>query len=165
MVSMTEAPKGPHPKHGELYTPFTPEVMELLLRMRAELGSWYRVSEVSHTRVRALRVMYQGKRKAISYPVLDRLCSTTGIGGVHEFLWFTPDDLVALGIWKKHAVLDGEMIHYGGEVKKRSKKSRHSKAAKKEKERAKKRVLAKINKRRRRLGLPTIHKRYYGKYS
>jgi hypothetical protein len=158
--------KGRHPKHGDLYTPITPELLELLERMRAEHETWRNVCALSQTKAKVLRNVRQGKRKAISYTFLDRLCSTTGVGGAHEFVWFTADDLVALGIWQETPRIDGRWIKHKDEVSIHGSKMKFTRAQiKKMRKRAKRQELAKINRRRRRLGLPTIDKRYYGKYS
>jgi DNA-binding Xre family transcriptional regulator len=155
------APKGKHPAHGELYTPFTPELLQLLERMKAEYGTWRRVCELTETRMRVLRNIRQGKRKAVSLTVLDRLCSATGIGNAEEFLWFTADDLVALGIWKPPLILNGEWAHKGDEVMKHGKKKIRVSRVKRERAAA----LKKVNARRRRYGLPPITRRRGGPFS
>ena len=162
---MTEF-RGRHPKHGDVYTPYTPEILELLERMRTEYGSWRQVCAISSTRMKVLRNVRAGKRKAISYRFLDRLCSATGVGGVHEFTWFTADDLVALGIWKETPKINGKWVKIGDQVSVHGTKMKVThRQLKKQRAKAKKLELAKINKRRRKLGLPRIEKRYYGKYS
>jgi hypothetical protein len=90
----------PHPNDGDLYTPLNDEVLELLMRMRNELGSWRVVAWKGETRLKVLRNIRDSKRKAISLRVLDRLCVGTGIGSVDDFPWFTANDLVALGVWE-----------------------------------------------------------------
>jgi len=89
-----------HPKHGDLYTPVTQELLDLFERMAVEHGSYRRVCAVSGTRMKVFRFMRRGKRKAISMSQLDRLITTTEVGSLRDFIWFTADDLVALGIWK-----------------------------------------------------------------
>jgi hypothetical protein len=98
-----------HPRHEDLYTPITPEIIELIWRMRAEHGTWRRVAFLSNTRLKVLRRIRTGKRKAVSLRLLDRLCITTGVGSVEEFTWFTAEDLVALGIWKPTQYVDGTL--------------------------------------------------------
>lgn len=89
-----------HPNDQDLYTPITPELLDLLERMRVEFGSWRLVAARSETRLKVIRNLRNTNRKAISQTLLDRLCTTTGIGSVHEFTWFTADDLVTMGIWE-----------------------------------------------------------------
>jgi hypothetical protein len=78
----------------------TPEVYALLERMHVEHGSWRMVCYLSKTRIKVLRNVRSGKRKAVSMTFLDRLITTTDVGSLDDFTWFTADDLVALGIWK-----------------------------------------------------------------
>lgn len=91
--------KSSHPNSGDLYTPITPEVLELLNEMRRVHSTWRDVSAISKTRLRVLRRIRTGGRKAISMTLLDRLITTTGVGVLESFTWFTADDLVALGVW------------------------------------------------------------------
>jgi len=88
-----------HPSHGDLYTPMTPEVHQLFAQMKLEHGTYRRICLVSNTRLKVFRNLRNGRRKAISMRLLDRLITTTGVGALDDFLWFTADDLVALGIW------------------------------------------------------------------
>lgn len=99
--------KRKHPNSGDLYTPVTPELLDLFERMRAEHGTWRRVAAISETRLKVLRNLRRSKRKAVSQRLLDRLCSTTQVGSIHEFTWFTADDLVKLGIWEPVQYVDG----------------------------------------------------------
>lgn len=96
-----------HPNSADLYTPITPEVLSLLTRMNVEHRSWRKVAALSGTRLRVLRNLRSGKRKAISQRLLDRMCTTTGVGNIREFTWFTADDLVALGIWDPVQYVEG----------------------------------------------------------
>jgi|SRR5215472_1836708 len=96
-----------HPLNRDLYTPWTPELGELFNRMKAEHGTWRQVAALSETRLKVLRNLRQGKRKAVSQRLIDRLCTTTGVGGTHEFTWFTAQDLVALGIWEPPMFIRG----------------------------------------------------------
>lgn len=99
--------KAVHPKSEDLYTPITPEVQALFQRMYDELGSWREVAAAGRIRLKVLRNLRQRKRTCVSQRRLDKLCSGTGIGGVHEFPWFTADDLVKLGIWKPVMIVEG----------------------------------------------------------
>lgn len=108
--------KHKHPAGNDLYTPMTPEMLALFERMRAEHGSWRRVAALSGTRLKVLRNLRAAKRKAISQRLLDRLVTGTGVGALHEFIWFTADDLVALGIWEPVMYVEGERRVQGGNV-------------------------------------------------
>jgi hypothetical protein len=123
-------PDRKHPNSGDLYTPVTPEVIALFERMRAEHSTWRKVAAISGTRLKVLRNMRNGKRKAISQRLMDRMCTTTGVGGVHEFTWFEANDLVALGIWDPVQYVEGslrikgENVHFGSNKKDRTQSKR-----------------------------------------
>jgi|SRR6516165_4709423 hypothetical protein len=97
------ARKIPHPKHNDLYTPITPEVLELFARMRHRHGTWREVAYLSNTRLKVLRRWRNGQRKTISMTKMDELITTTEVGDLRDYPWFTADDLVTLGIWEKPA--------------------------------------------------------------
>jgi hypothetical protein len=89
-----------HPLDGELFTPMCPQLLGMMGQMHQELGSWRRVAARSGLRLRTLRRLRTGKNAAVSEHVVDRLVTYCGVGSLHDYVWFTPDDLVALGIWK-----------------------------------------------------------------
>jgi hypothetical protein len=117
-----------HPAHADLYTPHTPELKALFDQMKLELGTWRAVCLVSGTRLKVFRAIRNGNRKAISMRMLDRLITTTGVGSLEDFVWFTADDLVALGIWKPVTYLKGGKPRRVGpskaKLKRRAKKKR-----------------------------------------
>jgi hypothetical protein len=121
-----------HPNAGDLYTPMTPEVYALFERMLHEHGTWRQVAALTETRLKVLRNLRKGKRKAISQRLLDRLCTGTKVGAVHEFPWFTADDLVTLGIWDPVQYVEGRkrikgesvIIVEESELRERRKKAR-----------------------------------------
>jgi hypothetical protein len=128
-----------HPNGGDMYTPITPEIKALFWRMRAEHGSWRKVAALSNTRLRVLRRMRLGHRKAISQRRLDEICTATGVGSINEFTWFTANDLVALGIWdpvqyvEGYSRVKGENVHFRSRDELREQK--HLKASNKRKKR------------------------------
>jgi hypothetical protein len=93
----------------------TPEVYDLLEQMRTELGSWRVVAWKGNIKLRVLRNIRQGKRKAITLKVLDRMITGTGVGNLGQFTFFTAEDLVRLGIWSEPTYLDGDHKVIGGE--------------------------------------------------
>jgi len=93
-----------HPKSGDLYVVITIEVLELFARMRARHGSWRQVAYLSNTKLRVLRRWYRAEIPTISLTSLDELITTTGIGSLRDYPWFTADELVDMGIWEKPAV-------------------------------------------------------------
>jgi|SRR5215472_13457136 len=92
-----------HPKSGDLYTPVNEEILDLFARMRHRHGSWREVAYLSNTRLKVLRRWRRLEVKAISMTKLDELITTTEVGSLRDYVWFTADDLVALGIWEKPA--------------------------------------------------------------
>lgn len=97
-----------HPNTHELYTPLTPEVAALLERMKNELGTWRDVSaatlnpndEDDYIHLRTIRRIRYGMYPAVSERILDRLITATGVGNLSDYPWFTPEDLIKLGLWK-----------------------------------------------------------------
>lgn len=57
--------------------------------------------------MKVFRNLRRGRRKAVSLRLLDRIVTTTEVGSVEEFTWFTADDLVKLGIWKPVQYVEG----------------------------------------------------------
>jgi hypothetical protein len=105
-----------HPRQGDVYTPVTPELVALLERMHDELGSWRAVCFAADIRPKILRSVRNSRSKSVSFSWLDDLCTCTGVGSVDEFQWFTPDDLVALGIWKPTQYVHGKKRIKGDKV-------------------------------------------------
>lgn len=88
-----------HPKHGDLYTPLSDELLELFARMRARHGSWRQVAYLSNTRLKVLRRYHHGTIRTISMTKLDEIITTTEVGDLRDYPWFTADELVEMGIW------------------------------------------------------------------
>jgi hypothetical protein len=74
--------------------------------------------------MRQLADIRKGKRKAISMRVLDRAITTSGVGNLYDFTFFTAEDLVKLGIWKAPRYVEGTKRIQGGETTEATKKSR-----------------------------------------
>ena len=92
--------KSHHPKKGDLYTIIGPEIRDLLERMRARHESWRQVSYLSHTRLKVLRRWRRDDGpSAISMTKLDELITTTEVGDLRDYTWYTADELVAMGVW------------------------------------------------------------------
>jgi len=104
-----------HPNDNDLYTPLTTELLELLVKMRNELGSWREVAAAAGVRTRVLRRLHRVEVRCVSLQLMDRLCQGTGIGHISEFVWFEANDLVALGFWKEPEYLDGRRVRYEAE--------------------------------------------------
>jgi hypothetical protein len=100
-------PERLHPAHAEKYTPITPEILELIEGLKRRYGTWRAVAYHTETKLKVLRNIRMGKRKAISMRLLDRILTKTGSGLLEDYIWFTPDDLVTLGIWKPVQYVEG----------------------------------------------------------
>lgn len=117
-----------HPRQADLYTPFGPDVLAILMRMHDEYGSWRRVAAITETRMRVIRVVKSGRRKAISQRFMDRLITKSGVGNLEQLPWFTADDLVTLGVWKHPQYVEGPKRIKGNEVTIAEKHGRTSEA-------------------------------------
>src|SRR5262245_9894683 len=95
-----------HPLDGEVYTPVTKDIIRLIDRLYLEHGRWRDVAALCGLRVKQVRAIRQMKhangnrRKTISLTVMDRMLTTTEVGHVGDYPWYTPDELVEMGIWK-----------------------------------------------------------------
>jgi len=105
-----------HPAHGELYTPIGPQFYALLDQLYLEYGSWRIVAWKTELRLKQLRTLRRGERKAISLRVLDRMITTSGVGNLGDFIFFTAEDLVKLGIWKEPRYVEGNKRIQGSEI-------------------------------------------------
>ena len=100
--------KSTHPKSGDLYTPITTELLELFARMRVRHGTWRQVAYLSNTRLKVLRRYHHGTVRTISMKKLDEIITTTEVGDLRDYPWFTADELVAAGLWDApYPPLDG----------------------------------------------------------
>lgn len=100
------------PLHEDKYTPWSAAIVALLERMRAEHGSWRKVAALTvdvdgrAIRMRHLTRLRRGEVTAVSLTTVDKLCTGTGVGSIEEFVWFTADDMLALGLWKPGYVFE-----------------------------------------------------------
>lgn len=95
-----------HPLGGDLYTPINEDILKLLWRMRDKHETWREVAYLSGMKLKVLRRLRKDpNQRTISMTTLDNLITTTGVGDLRDYVWFTADDLVALGLWKQPADL------------------------------------------------------------
>jgi hypothetical protein len=64
--------------------------------------------------------------------LLDRILTGTGSGTVEEYIWFTPDDLVTLGIWNPPLYVEGRDRIQGDQRWTKQRGSRRKKRHKKQ---------------------------------
>jgi hypothetical protein len=105
-----------HPNGGDLYTPVGVQFFDLLDLLHREYGSWRVVAWKTELRLKQLRTLRSGERKAISLRVLDRMITTSGVGDLSDFTFFTAEDLVKLGIWKEPRYVEGNKRIQGSEI-------------------------------------------------
>jgi hypothetical protein len=76
----------------------------LLWAMREKHGTWREVAYLSGMRLKVLRRLRKDpSQRTISMTSLDNLITTTGVGDLRDYVWYTADDLVAKGFWQKPA--------------------------------------------------------------
>ena len=105
-----------HPAHGELFTPITDDLMAFLDECYRAVGSWKLLAERAGLRDRQLRRMRNGnKTTCLSMRTVDRLIVASGVGDLDEWLWFTPEDLMRLGLWDPPQYVEGRLRIKGNE--------------------------------------------------
>jgi hypothetical protein len=101
----------PHLAH-ELYTPKDARFMEVMEIVRASCGgSWREVGIKARLNARSFRRLkserYHRRKseyKVASYRMMDKVLTRTGHPDLLQTLeWYTPDQLVEMGIWKPHS--------------------------------------------------------------
>lgn len=78
--------------------------MALLEEVRVACGSWKSVVRQARMSTRYLRMIRNDDgRVAVSMAVMDKILSRTGFAGrLDDLPWYTPDQLVEIGVWKPH---------------------------------------------------------------
>jgi hypothetical protein len=99
---------GHHPHlDGELFTPKDEKFWETLEMVKVQCGgSWKAVVRQARLSTRMFRRVRKDDARAVSWRVMDKLLSRTGFPHLMEsFEWYTPDELVEMGIWKPHSTV------------------------------------------------------------
>lgn len=113
---------------GELYTPITEEIVEILWSLHREYGTWGGVSEACGIRKRMLYRIREYEYKTVSIGVLDRiLTNSNSAHRVEDFKWFDVDGLIEEGVFVSEED-HWEMI-YGPFKAKRYREMRQKQAA------------------------------------
>lgn len=99
-----------HPlQNSDYYTPITPEIVAMLIELRQIVRTLRRLEILLKTKRRHLRRILKGETKAISMSLLDRIHTEIGTPyQVNDYLWFTAEDLVSLGIWQPTGYVAGD---------------------------------------------------------
>jgi len=58
------------------------------------------MSLLTEVRVRVLRRVVTGEVRTVSMTLMDKVFTRSGYGDLNDLLWFTPEDLQVLGLWK-----------------------------------------------------------------
>lgn len=127
-----------HPKHNDLYTPVTDEVLQVIKDVKALYVTWPVVAFHTGMRDRILRRYLKGQHTAMSMTTMDRLLVALGRGHLNDFLWFTADDMMELGLWKKTQYVHGREATKDGQPGVRKTKAQR-KAERRAREKEKKR--------------------------
>lgn len=118
-----------HPlRDKDWYTPVTPEMIAMLERQKQRYGTWRALAAAIPVRTRVLRFIRNGRNKAVSMSLWERVLIATGLEHtLEDYIWFTPEDLVKLGIWRQTHILGVEPYRSG--ESRRLRRSRRAKAA------------------------------------
>ncbi len=97
-----------HPlREGDLYTPKDDKFWEVLEIVKAQCGgSWKGVVRQARISTRMFRRVRTEESKTVSYSVMEKVLLRTGFPHLmRHFEWYTPDQLVEMGIWKPHSTV------------------------------------------------------------
>jgi hypothetical protein len=91
-----------HLREGDYYTPVTTGMLELFDQIRIEHGgTWKAIVRQARISTRGFRRLREGYFTAVSYTTLEKILTRTGFEHrMHEWPWYTPKQLVEMGIWK-----------------------------------------------------------------
>ncbi len=109
-------PTRTHPHDRELFTPITDDLIAYLERARLEAGTWRNICERGGIRLRVLRRLRQRTTSCVSMDLMDRIIVGSGVGSLSEWYWFTPRDLIKLGLWKEPLYVAGNRRYHRGRV-------------------------------------------------
>jgi hypothetical protein len=99
---------GHHPHlDPELYTLKDELFFEQLEWVKLQAGgTWKNVVRQARISTRLLRKIRNNDSKVVSYTVVDKVFSRTGFPQlVANFDWYTPDQLVEMGVWRPHSTV------------------------------------------------------------
>ena len=99
---------GHHPHlDPELYTLKDEHFFQTIEHVKLQAGgTWKAVVRQARISTRMLRKIRNNDSKVVSYTVVDKVLSRTGFPQlVQTFDWYTPDQLVEMGVWKPHSTV------------------------------------------------------------
>lgn len=86
----------------------TPDLLEFLDGVKRGCGGWDRVAWLIQVNSsRPLRRIMAGGQLTVSMSLMDKVVTRTGYGDLNDWVWFTPEDLQVLGLWKTHLLCYG----------------------------------------------------------
>lgn len=84
-----------------LYTPVDSRLMDILTRLKHQHGTWKALCEAARISTRQLRAVRRGRYKCIGIGVVDRvLTNADSVHSVEDLIWYTPQQLVEMGMWE-----------------------------------------------------------------
>lgn len=84
------------------WTPVTDEVKDLFKTAAREAESLTQLGEFVGIKPRHIRRVINGPAKSVSFRVADQVLSRSSVGHkVSELPWYTPQEMVELGFWKR----------------------------------------------------------------
>ena len=63
-----------------------------------------------------MRRLRNRETTCVSMSLMDRIIIGADMGSLSEWLWFTPTDLIKLGVWKEPMYVSGKKRYYKGRV-------------------------------------------------
>jgi hypothetical protein len=115
-VTRLNDPTRTHPHDRDLYTPITDELIAYLNRAHLEAGTWRNICEAGGIRLRQLRRIRTASTLTVSMRLMDRIIVGSGVGSLDDWYWFTPEDLIRMGLWKEPLYVAGRKRYYKGKV-------------------------------------------------
>lgn len=93
-------------RRGETYTMKDEKFFTLLDELRKQAGgNWKDIARASRLSTRTVRRMRNGQNQTVSWTYMDKMLSRMGFPHrIQEFEFYTPEQLVEMGIWKPHNI-------------------------------------------------------------
>jgi hypothetical protein len=115
-VTRLNDPTRTHPHDRDLYTPITDELIAYLRRAHLEAGTWRNICEAGGIKLRQLRRIRTAGTTTVSMRLMDRIIVGSGVGSLDDWYWFSPEDLIRMGLWKEPLYVAGKKRYHRGRV-------------------------------------------------
>lgn len=93
-------------REGQTYALKDEKFWKLLDELRLQAGgNWKDIAREARISTRHFRRIRTDRFPTISILVMDKICSRLGFPHrIHELEWYTPEQLVEMGVWKPHNI-------------------------------------------------------------